>query len=142
MNDADALGTNTGTVTLTAGQYYPIQLVQFRGNFTNGSIQFYWKRPSQTAWQQDIEELYAEIPSSYTGISGITIPNSPQSSISQTLSNSTSAPITVKYVVTPVSSVTGHCVISKKKYITETVIYFFLQFYYNLKTKSFINCTI
>jgi gliding motility-associated-like protein len=112
MNNADPLGTNKGTVTLTAGQYYPIQLVQFRGNYTSGSIQFYWKRPSQTAWQQDMEELYAEIPSSYTGISGITIPNSPQSSISQTLSNSTSAPITVKYVVTPVSSVTGNCVIS------------------------------
>jgi hypothetical protein len=112
MNNTDALGTNTGTVTLTAGQYYPIQLVQFRGNYTSGAIQFYWKRPSQSAWQQDIEELYAEIPSSYTGISGITIPNSPESSISQTLSNSTSAPITVKYVVTPVSSVTGNCVIS------------------------------
>ena len=112
FTDKDPLGTHTGTVSLTAGQYYPIQLVQFRGNYTNGAIQFYWKRPSQSAWQQDMDELYAEIPSSYTGISGITTQNVAQSSISQTLSNSTNAPITVKYVVTPVSSVTGNCAIA------------------------------
>ncbi|MBU6261747.1 MAG: PKD domain-containing protein, partial [Bacteroidetes bacterium] len=105
---ADPVGTHTGTISMIAGQSYAIQ-VRHQETWGGEALKMYWKRPSQNAWQQDETELYASLPVSNTSITGMSAQATPQSSISQTLVNTTNVPVQVTYVVKPVGVNTGNC---------------------------------
>ncbi|MFN6388201.1 MAG: PKD-like domain-containing protein, partial [Bacteroidota bacterium] len=105
---ADPVGTHTGTISMLAGQSYAIQ-VRHQETWGGEALKMYWKRPSQNAWQQDETELYAALPVSNSSITGMSAQTNPQSSISQTLVNTTNIPVTVTYVVKPIGASTGNC---------------------------------